>query len=235
MKKGEKLYAGKAKVIYGTDDPKEVIMEYTDNATAFNGLKKDNIANKGEINAKIATFFFELLSKAGIPSHFIKSEGTEMLVKKLEMIPIEVVVRNRAAGSLVKRLGLEEGMELSPAVVEFYYKDDTLGDPMVNTYHIEAMKLATAEQVKTMSAIALQINSVLRGFLRRKGIELVDFKLEFGLFEGEVLLGDEISPDTCRFWDMDTKEKLDKDRFRHGLGDLMEGYEILWKRIQNGE
>jgi phosphoribosylaminoimidazole-succinocarboxamide synthase len=233
--KKEFLYEGKAKRIYATADPSLVVVEYKDDATAFNGEKKGQITNKGMLNNKIASFFFELLAAEGIPSHFVQQlSEREMLVKKLTILKVEVVTRNIAAGSLSKRLGLAEGTPMSRPVLEFYYKDDDLGDPMINESHIYAMEMATPEQIQYISETALRINEILTGYLKEKEIMLIDFKLEFGLYEGSVLLGDEISPDTCRFWDAKTKEKLDKDRFRRDLGGVSEAYEEILKRLTDG-
>lgn len=225
------LYEGKAKQIFATDNPDEVLVYYKDDATAFNGEKKGTIQDKGVLNNKISTFFFEMLGKAGIPHHLVKRlSDREMLVKTLQILPVEVVVRNIAAGSLAKRLGLEEGTKMAKTVLEFYYKDDELGDPMINDYHIAAMNLATPEQMQKVSEYALKINEIISAHLKAKGLELIDFKLEFGLHKGEVLLGDEISPDTCRFWDSKTGEKMDKDRFRRDLGNVEEAYkEVLYR------
>lgn len=225
------LYEGKAKRIFTTEKQDEVMVYFKDDATAFNGEKKGTIASKGILNNKIASFFFELLGAKGIPHHFIRRVSErEMLVKALKILPVEVVVRNIAAGSLAKRLGLEEGTKMAETVVEMYYKDDELGDPLINQYHIKAMKLATEEQVATMEKYALQINEILTAYLQEKNLELIDFKLEFGLYEGKVILGDEISPDTCRFWDSVTKEKMDKDRFRRDLGNVEAAYqEVLYR------
>jgi len=233
VKKLEQMYEGKAKKVYKTDDPNLVWVEYKDDATAFNGLKKGTIMGKGELNNKISAHFFTLLKENGVPNHFVSLESdTEQLVKKLQIIPLEVIVRNIAAGSLAKRLGLEEGTPMKQTVLEFSYKNDDLGDPMVNDYHIAAMELASKEQLDFISATALKVNQILLAYLKDKKIDLVDFKLEFGLHNGEVLLGDEISPDTCRFWDSDTKQKLDKDRFRRDLGDVEDAYKEIYRRLQ---
>ena len=226
------LYEGKAKQMFATENPDELLVYYKDDATAFNGDKKGIITDKGVLNNKIATFFFELLGKAGIPHHLLKRlSDREMLVKKLTILPVEVVVRNIAAGSLAKRLGLAEGTKMAKTVLEFYYKDDELGDPMINDYHIAAMNLATPEQMQKVSEYALKINEILSAYLKEKGLELIDFKLEFGIHKGEVILGDEISPDTCRFWDGTTGEKLDKDRFRRDLGGVEDAYAEIMKRL----
>ncbi|SCM80903.1 Phosphoribosylaminoimidazole-succinocarboxamide synthase [uncultured Sporomusa sp.] len=226
------MYEGKAKQVFATENPDELLVHFKDDATAFNGEKRGTIGNKGVLNNKISTFFFNLLSEKGIPHHFIKMlSEREMLVKKLDILPVEVVVRNIAAGSLAKRIGWEEGRKLPSTVIELYYKDDKLGDPLINNYHIKALGLATPEQVETLEAYALKINEILSAFLKDKKLELIDFKLEFGVHKGEVLLGDEISPDTCRFWDSETGQKLDKDRFRRDLGDVEEAYQEVLRRI----
>ncbi|EEG77407.1 phosphoribosylaminoimidazolesuccinocarboxamide synthase [Dethiobacter alkaliphilus] len=230
------LYEGKAKRIYATADPDLVLVEYKDDATAFDGEKKGRIANKGILNNKIAAHFFELLAEQGVPSHFVRHlSEREMLVKKLQIIKVEVVARNRVAGSLSKRLGLDEGVELSRPVLEFYYKNDELHDPLINEYHIYALKLATKEELQQIAEQALQINEILVKYLAKRDIILADMKLEFGLFNGEVLLGDEISPDTCRFWDANTMEKLDKDRFRRDLGNVEKAYEEILSRLTGGK
>lgn len=226
------LYEGKAKQVYATDKPDEYLVYYKDDATAFNGVKKGTILNKGVLNNKISAFFFNLLGQHGIPHHFVRLiSDREMLVKKLEIMPIEVVVRNIAAGSLAKRIGWEEGRKMPTTVLELYYKNDDLGDPLINEYHIKALGLATPEQVKAVEEYALKINEILGAFLKTKKLELIDFKLEFGLHNGEILLGDEISPDTCRFWDTETGEKLDKDRFRRDLGNVEEAYVEVLQRL----
>lgn len=225
------LYEGKAKRIFATDVADELLVYYKDDATAFNGLKKGTIESKGVLNNKITTFFFNLLGKNGIPHHFIRLVSErEQLVKALKILPVEVVVRNIAAGSLAKRIGWEEGKKLPAPIVEMYYKNDDLGDPLINQYHIKVLELATEEQVKQLEEYALKINEILTSYLQEKKIELIDFKLEFGTHKGQVLLGDEISPDTCRFWDSETGEKLDKDRFRRDLGNVEDAYkEILFR------
>ncbi|MHB1256446.1 MAG: phosphoribosylaminoimidazolesuccinocarboxamide synthase [Dethiobacteraceae bacterium] len=235
MEKQELLYEGKAKRVYATADPDLVIVEYKDDATAFNGLKKGQINNKGVLNNRIAGYFFELLAAKGIASHYIRQlSAREMLVKKLQILKVEVVVRNLAAGSLAKRLGLEEGTSLRRPVLELYYKDDELQDPMINEYHLYALEIATEEQVRELTATSLKINEILTAVLQERQLVLVDFKLEFGLFHGSLLLGDEISPDTCRFWDAGTREKLDKDRFRRDLGGVEEAYEEILRRLTGG-
>lgn len=232
MQKLDLIYEGKAKRIYKTDQPDALWVEYKDDATAFNGLKKGTISGKGDLNNQISAYFFELLEKEGIPTHFIKYlSPNEMLVKPLEIILVEVVVRNIAAGSLAKRLGLEEGTPLSRPVVEYYYKSDELGDPLINDDHISVAGLATPEEMQFIKSTALKVNEILKAQLDTKNLDLVDFKLEFGRYAGNVILGDEISPDTCRFWDKTTKKKLDKDRFRRDLGNVEEAYMEIKRRL----
>ncbi|MFZ5626423.1 MAG: phosphoribosylaminoimidazolesuccinocarboxamide synthase [Bacillota bacterium] len=232
MQKGEFLYEGKAKKIYATDQPGLVWIEYKDDATAFNGLKKGTISGKGELNNKISAYFFEFLAQKGIESHFVQLvSDNEQIVKKVEIVPLEVVVRNIAAGSLAKRLGMEEGTAMQQPVVELYYKNDELGDPLINYYHALALGLATREEMLYMEEMGLKINAILQEYLRDKEIILVDFKLEFGRVDGKIILADEISPDTCRFWDAQTREKLDKDRFRRDLGGVEEAYQEVYRRL----
>ncbi len=236
MEKQQFLYEGKAKRIYATADPDLLVVAYKDDATAFDGKKKGQIERKGMLNNRISSFFFQLLASRGVDSHFVRQlSDTEMLVKKLDIIKVETVVRNIAAGSLSRRLGLAEGTPLSRPVLEYYYKDDALGDPMINEYHIYALNLADRGQLLKIAEDSLRINEILSGYLRGKNIILVDFKLEFGLFKGEVLLGDEISPDTCRFWDAETGEKMDKDRFRRDLGGVSEAYAEVLDRLTGGK
>ncbi|MDK2895576.1 MAG: phosphoribosylaminoimidazole-succinocarboxamide synthase [Moorella sp. (in: firmicutes)] len=231
--KGELLYEGKAKRVYRTGDPDQYLVEFKDDATAFDGLKKGTIARKGEINARLSALFFQMLSRRGIPTHFIEQTGPrELLVRAVNIIPVEVVARNIAAGSLAKRLGLAEGTPLKRPVLEFYYKSDELHDPMINNYHIAALELATDAQIKEMESYAWKVNELLTEFLQPADLVLVDFKLEFGLFHGQVLLADEISPDTCRFWDGTSGEKLDKDRFRRDLGGVEDAYEEVLSRVE---
>ena len=233
MEKKEKLYEGKAKVIFATDEPNKVIAYFKDEATAFNALKKETIEGKGVINNKISSFFFQLLESKGIPTHFVKQlSDREMLVYKVDIIPVEVVVRNLATGSIVKRLGIPEKTEFKPPLVEFYLKNDELGDPIICYEHILAMNLANDEEIQKMKELALKVNEVLSEFMDKHGIILVDFKLEFGRKNGEIVVADEISPDTCRFWDKKTGERMDKDRFRLDLGDLTKYYEEVLKRIK---
>ncbi len=236
MEKREKLYEGKAKIIYATDEPDKVIAYYKDSATAFDAIKKATIKGKGVLNNTIASFFFQLLNEKGIPTHFIKKlSDREMLIYKVEIIPVEVVVRNLAAGSIVKRLGIPEKTPFNPPLIEFYLKDDALHDPIICKEHILAMKLATEEEIETMKELALKVNQILREFMKERGIILVDFKLEFGRKDGKIVLADEISPDTCRFWDEKTGESLDKDRFRFDLGDLIEGYTKILEKLDKKE
>jgi phosphoribosylaminoimidazole-succinocarboxamide synthase len=229
----ELLYEGKAKRIFSTDDEQTVLIEYKDSATAFNGQKKADITGKGRLNNEITSLLFLNLQAQGIPSHFIKRiSETEQLVKRVSIIPLEVVVRNVAAGSLSKRLGIEEGKELTKPLVEFYLKNDDLGDPLLTTDHIYELDIATEEELTILKEKALKINTVLSSFFNELGINLIDFKLEFGKdAEGSILLADEISPDTCRLWDKKTNEKLDKDVFRRDLGSLTEAYETILARL----
>ena len=233
MKKTQQLYEGKAKKVYATDVEGIYIVDYKDDATAFNGLKKGTINGKGVINNKMSNLLMQLLEKKGVPTHFVKElSARDTLVKKVSIVPLEVIVRNIAAGSLSKRLGLPEGEKLSRKVLEFSYKNDDLGDPMVNDYHIFAMKLATEDELKKISDMALSVNKILTDYLADLNIELIDFKLEFGKTSaGELVLADEISPDTCRFWDSVTHEKLDKDRFRRDMGGVEDAYKEILKRL----
>ena len=232
MIKGDLLYEGKAKTVFLTDNPAELLVYFKDDATAGNGEKHGIIEGKGVINNKISEFFFKQLKDRGVKSHFLEKVGErEMLVKRLDMIKLEVVVRNIVAGSLVKRLGLEEGTALSVPIVEYYYKSDELGDPMLNRYHIMALDLAKIDELNQMEHIAFSVNTILRELLKAKNVDLIDFKLEFGRFDGEVILADEISPDNCRFWDTETHEKLDKDRFRQDLGGVEEAYKEMLNRL----
>ena len=232
MKK-ELLYEGKAKKIFTTDNPDELLVYYKDDATAGDGAKKSQIADKGILNNKITNFFFDLLAKNGIKHHLLKVlNDREIIVRKLDMIPLEVIVRNVAAGSLAKRLGLEEGTVLSKPVIEYCYKCDALHDPMVNRYHITAMGWATAEELDEIERLSLKINDIMKQHLAtRDNIDLIDFKLEFGKYKGEIILGDELSPDNCRFWDSETHEKLDKDRFRRDLGNVEDAYKEVLRRL----
>jgi len=227
------LYEGKAKQIYSTDNEDEIRVYFKDDATAFNGIKKAQIEKKGILNNSITTTLFELLEKRGIKTHFIKKlNDREQLCKKVEIVPLEVIVRNVAAGSMAKRYGLEEGTKLKIAVLELSYKNDELGDPLINDYHAVAMELTTFEELAEIYKMASQINDILKEVFLKQNINLIDFKLEFGRFNGEIILADEISPDTCRFWDVNTGEKLDKDRFRRDLGNVTEAYEEILSRIK---
>ncbi len=235
MKKGDFMYEGKAKIIYETDDPSRVIVDFKDDATAFDGVKKDKLADKGILNNRLSEIFFNLLEEKGVATHFDrKLSDREMLAKKLEIIPVEVIVRNVAAGSLSKRLGIPEGTVMKKTVLEFSLKDDELHDPMINHYHIYALGLAAPEEMAEIEKAALKVNEIMVPYLKDKGITLVDFKLEFGRHEGTILLGDEISPDTCRFWDSSSNEKLDKDRFRRDMGGVVEAYREVLKRLEGG-
>ncbi len=231
--KGGQLYEGKAKKIFATNDPELVIIDYKDDATAFNGEKKGQIESKGELNNAIASGLFELLKSQGVKSHFVaKISDREMLCRKVSIVPLEVIVRNVAAGSFSKRLGVAEGSELKTTVFEISYKDDALGDPLINDYHAVAIGAATWKDLKTIYKITAKINKALSAFFADRGIRLIDFKLEFGkTSDGKIILADEISPDTCRFWDAKTGEKLDKDRFRRDLGNVKEAYVEIFKRI----
>ena len=232
MEKGQLLYEGKAKKVYATNDPDACIVSYKDDATAFNGQKKGTIVGKGVVNNRMSNYLFRLLEKEGVPTHFVEElDERDTLVKKVEIVPLEVIVRNKAAGSLAKRLGLEEGTPMRVPVLEFCYKNDALGDPMVNETHILAAGFATKEEIDEISRMALKVNEVLCKFFLHVNVELIDFTLEFGRFHGKILLADEISPDTCRFWDVNTHEKLDKDRFRRDLGGVEEAYAEMMKRI----
>lgn len=235
MEIGAELYRGKAKVVYETNDPRLVLMRFTDQATAFDGVKKGTIRNKGEVNARISAVLFRLLHQNEVLSHFVEMyDDASMIVKRLEIIRVEVVVRNVAAGSISKRLGLEEGLRFEEPVVELYYKNDDLGDPLINESHARLLKLAERDELELMKSTALQVNDILRRFFEDRDLRLVDFKLEFGRHEGELMLGDEISPDTCRLWDFSTGEKLDKDRFRRDLGDVEEAYMEVLRRVTSG-
>ncbi|SHH41406.1 phosphoribosylaminoimidazolesuccinocarboxamide synthase [Tepidibacter thalassicus] len=229
----EMLYEGKAKKIFKTDNENECIIYFKDDATAFNGLKKDEIYQKGIVNNKISSRVFEFLESKGIKTHYIKSiSDREMLVKAVEILPIEVIVRNISAGSMCKRLGIDEGIEFEKPVLEFSYKNDELKDPLINDDHAMALKLATKEEIDYIKNQAIEINNVLKEFFKNLNLKLVDFKLEFGkTLNGEIILADEVSPDTCRFWDINTNEKLDKDRFRRDLGNVIEGYKEVLNRM----
>ena len=231
----EPIYEGKAKRLYTTDNPNVLRMEYKDDATAGNGAKKAQFENKGRMNKAITLVIYRMLESKGVKTHLVADvDDINIDVKKVSILPLEVIVRNIAAGSLSKRLGLPEGTALKCPVLEFSYKNDELGDPMVNDYHIAAMELATKEEMEQISTMALKINDLLTAYLKDLGIELIDFKLEFGRFNGEIVLADEISPDTCRFWDSKTGEKLDKDRFRRDLGHVEDAYQEILHRLMGG-
>ncbi len=232
MIKREQIYEGKAKKVFATDDPKIVIVDYKDDATAFNGLKKGTIAGKGVVNNKVSNHFFRLLEKEGIPTHYVEQlSDRETAVRRVEILPVEVIVRNRAAGSFSKRMGVAEGTALACPILEYSYKNDELGDPFINSYYIRALEIATDEEMEQVKTYSFRINDILKAYLDGLGIELIDFKLEFGRFDGKVILADEISPDTCRFWDKASGKKLDKDRFRRDLGDVEEAYREIIRRL----
>ena len=232
MEKLEMLYEGKAKKVYKTEDENKYIVLYKDDATAFNGEKKGSISDKGIVNNKMSNLLFKMLEEKGIPTHFEETlSDRETLVKAVKILPLEVIIRNVAAGSLSKRLGIEEGTKLPSTIFEFCYKNDDLGDPMINDYHVEAMKLATKDQVETIKKYTFKVNEMLCAFFLERGLKLIDFKLEFGVYNGEVILADEISPDTCRLWDVNTNKKMDKDRFRRDLGDVEETYQEVLNRV----
>ena len=235
MQKLEQIYEGKAKKVYKTDDPELYIVDYKDDATAFNGLKKGTIAGKGVINNQMSNRLMQMIERKGVPTHFVEElSERETLVKKVSIVPLEVIVRNIAAGSFSKRYGVDEGMVFEEPVIEFSYKNDALGDPLLNTDHALALKVATRAEIDTIKTYALQVNSILKAFWAECGVTLVDFKLEFGkISDGSIILADEISPDTCRLWDTATGEKLDKDRFRRDLGGVEEAYTEIMKRLVN--
>ena len=229
----EQLYEGKAKKVFATENPEYVIVSYKDDATAFNGLKKGTITGKGVINNRMTNLLMQMLEKAGVKTHFVEElSDRETLVRKVSIVPLEVIVRNVSAGSFSKRYGVEEGIRFENPTIEFSYKNDELGDPLLNEYHALALKLATREEIDQIKAMAFKVNELLREFFDKCGVELIDFKLEFGrLSDGTIVLADEISPDTCRFWDKNTHEKLDKDRFRRDLGNVEDAYQEMMKRV----
>lgn len=233
MEKREQLYEGKAKKVFATDDPDLYIVSYKDDATAFNGLKKGTIAGKGSINNRMTNFLMQQLEKEGVPTHFVEElSDRETVVKKVKIVPLEVIVRNISAGSFAKRYGVEEGIVFDEPTIEFSYKNDELGDPLMNAYHAIALKLATREEIERIKELAFKVNAFLKAFMKARNVDLVDFKLEFGrLSDGTIVLADEISPDTCRFWDSTTHEKLDKDRFRRDLGGVEDAYSEMMRRI----
>ena len=233
MEKKEQLYEGKAKKVFATDIKDVVLVSYKDDATAFNGLKKGTITGKGAINNKVTNFMMQILEKEGVPTHFVEElNDRETLVKKVSIVPLEVIIRNISAGSFAKRYGVEEGIVFAEPTIEFSYKNDDLGDPLINSYHALALGIATKEDIATIIAMAFKVNEVMKKFFKNINIDLVDFKLEFGkTADGTIVLADEISPDTCRFWDSTTHEKLDKDRFRRDLGNVEGAYREMMKRI----
>ncbi len=232
MKKLDLLYEGKAKKVFTTEDPDVLIVDYKDDATAFNGLKKGTIVGKGVVNNRMSNHVFKILEKEGVPTHFIEElSDRETAVKKVEIVPLEVIIRNVAAGSFSKRLGVEEGIEFKQPTIEFSYKNDDLGDPLINSYFAVALELATWEELETIKKYAFQVNDVLKTYFLQADIKLIDFKIEFGRYKGQIILADETSPDTCRLWDVHTNEKLDKDRFRRDLGNVEEAYNEVFKRL----
>ncbi len=234
MKILDRLYEGKAKKVFRTDDPSLLVVDYKDDATAFNGQKKGTIAGKGVINNQMSNFLMQIIEKEGVPTHFVQElDERKTVVKRVTIVPLEVIVRNISAGSFAKRYGVEEGIVFEQPTFEFSYKNDELGDPLMNTSHAIALKLATAEEIATIRGYALRVNEILKSFWAERGVTIVDFKLEFGkLDDGTIVLADEISPDTCRLWDSKTKEKLDKDRFRRDLGGVEEAYSEIMKRMK---
>ena len=232
MEKKELLYEGKAKKVYTTENPDVLIVDYKDDATAFNGVKKGTIVGKGVVNNRMTNHIFKMLEEKGIPTHFIEElSDRETAVKKVEIVPLEVIVRNVAAGSFSKKLGIEEGFRLLSPTLEFSYKNDELGDPMINDYYAVAIGAATREEIDKITELVFKINEILVDYFKSIKVDLIDFKVEFGRYKGQIILADEISPDTCRFWDSETHEKLDKDRFRRDLGHVEEAYEEIYSRI----
>ena len=233
MKKTIQLYEGKAKKVYATDDENLVIVSYKDDATAFNGQKKGTIVGKGVVNNKVTNYLMQMLEAQGVPTHFVEQiDDRDTIVRKVSIVPLEVIIRNISAGSFSKRYGVEEGIVFDAPTIEFSYKNDDLGDPLINSYHALALGLATAEEIETIKTLAFRVNDVLKAFFKGVQVDLVDFKLEFGrLADGTIVLADEISPDTCRFWDSVTHEKLDKDRFRRDLGNVEGAYAEMLRRI----
>ncbi len=236
MKKCEQLYEGKAKKVFATEDKDLVIVSYKDDATAFDGLKKGTISGKGAVNNKMSNYLMQLLEKEGVPTHFVKElSDRETVVKKVEIVPLEVIIRNISAGSFAKRYGVDEGIVFKKPTIEFSYKNDDLHDPLINSYHALALDLASEDEINTIKNMAFKVNDVLKKYFLSLNVKLVDFKLEFGrTADGTVVLADEISPDTCRFWDADTNEKLDKDRFRRDLGSVEEAYAEMMNRVFGG-
>ena len=233
MEKTEQLYEGKAKKVFATSEPDMVIVSYKDDATAFDGTKKGTIVGKGSINNRMTNFLMQLLEKNGVPTHFVEEiNDRETIVKKVSIVPLEVIIRNISAGSFAKRFGVEEGIVFDEPTIEFSYKNDDLHDPLMNAYHALALKLATKEEIEQIKEMAFKVNAVLKEYFAKLNVKLVDFKLEFGrLSDGSIVLADEISPDTCRFWDAETNEKLDKDRFRRDLGGVEDAYNEMMKRV----
>ena len=232
MEKKELLYEGKAKKVYTTENPDVLIVDYKDDATAFNGVKKGTIVGKGVVNNRMTNHIFRMLEEKGIPTHYIEElSDRETAVKNVEIVPLEVIVRNVAAGSFSKKLGIEEGFKLLSPTLEFSYKNDELGDPMINDYYAVAIGAATREEINKITELVFKINEILVDYFKSIKVDLIDFKVEFGRYKGQIILADEISPDTCRFWDSETHEKLDKDRFRRDLGHVEEAYEEIYRRI----
>ena len=232
MEKREQLYEGKAKKVFATDDPKRYVVEYKDDATAFNGEKRGTIVGKGVVNNRMSNILFRMLEANGVPTHFVEElSDRETLVRAVEIVPLEVIVRNVAAGSFSKCYGVEEGRALKNPTLEFSLKDDSLGDPLINDSHILALGLATEEELRTMHEMAFKVNDLLKDYFLKIGVKLIDFKIELGRCDGRIVLADEISPDTCRFWDAKTNEKLDKDRFRRDLGHVEAAYQEMFKRV----
>ena len=232
MEKKELLYEGKAKKVYTTENPDVLIVDYKDDATAFNGVKKGTIIGKGVVNNRLSNNLMKMLAEKGVPTHFVEElSDRETLVKKVEIVPLEVIVRNVAAGSFSKKLGIEEGFKLLSPTLEFSYKNDELGDPMINDYYAVAIGAATREEINKITELVFKINEILVDYFKSIKVDLIDFKVEFGRYKGQIILADEISPDTCRFWDSETHEKLDKDRFRRDLGHVEEAYEEIYRRI----
>ena len=232
MQKGEQLYEGKAKKVFLTEDPDALIVSYKDDATAFNGQKKGTITGKGVINNRMSNYLFQIIEREGVPTHYVQEiSDRETVVRKVEIVPLEVIIRNVAAGSFSKRLGVSEGTELVEPTIEFSYKNDELEDPLINSYFAKALKLATQDEIEIIKKYAFMVNDILKVEFLKAGLRLIDFKIEFGRFHGKIILADEISPDTCRLWDAKTGEKLDKDRFRRDLGNVEEAYIEVAKRL----
>ncbi len=232
MEKKELLYEGKAKKVFTTEDPDVLIVSYKDDATAFNGLKKGTIVGKGAINNRMTNYIFKKLEAKGVPTHLIEElNDRETAVKKVEIVPLEVIIRNFSAGSFAKKMGMEEGVKFSRPTLEFSYKNDDLGDPFINKYYALALELATEEEIDAITRYAFQVNEVMQEYFASLNIELIDFKIEFGHYHGQIVLADEVSPDTCRLWDKDTHEKLDKDRFRRDLGNVEDAYQEVFRRL----